>query len=152
MLFLLIVLVLAVVEGLSSVYVVDETENAVIRRFGKYQQTVDSGLHFKLSFGIDKNYNVDIKTLRAVLCFSLTKTTKTRCKIASGFCLPNGCHSASPSVSFSFLSSRFIIGKRRTSRIAAEFVSSIHIRSMPNPIPPVGGIPISSAFRKSSSV
>ena len=65
MLFWLIVLALAVVAGFSSVYVVDETENAVITRFGKYQQTVGSGLHVKLPFGIDKNYNVDIKTLRA---------------------------------------------------------------------------------------
>ena len=65
MLFWLIVLALLVVAGFSSVYVVDETENAVITRFGKYQQTVGSGLHVKLPFGIDKNYNVDIKTLRA---------------------------------------------------------------------------------------
>ena len=65
LLFWLIVLALAVVAGFSSVYVVDETENAVITRFGKYQQTVGSGLHVKLPFGIDKNYNVDIKTLRA---------------------------------------------------------------------------------------
>ena len=46
----------------------------------------------------------------------------------------------------------FIVGKRSTSLIAAESVSSIHILSIPNPIPPVGGIPISSAFMKSSSV
>lgn len=65
MLFWLIVLALAVAAGFSSVYVVDETENAVITRFGKYKQTVGSGLHVKLPFGIDKNYNVDIKTLRA---------------------------------------------------------------------------------------
>ena len=65
MLFWLIVLALAVAVGFSSVYVVDETENAVITRFGKYKQTVGSGLHVKLPFGIDKNYNVDIKTLRA---------------------------------------------------------------------------------------
>ena len=65
MLFWLIVLALAVAAGFSSVYVVDETENTVITRFGKYTQTVGSGLHVKLPFGIDKNYNVDIKTLRA---------------------------------------------------------------------------------------
>ena len=46
----------------------------------------------------------------------------------------------------------FIVGKSSTSLIAALFVKSIHILSIPNPIPPVGGIPISSAFRKSSSV
>ena len=65
LLFWLIVLAVAVIAGFSSVYVVDETENAVITRFGKYTQTVGSGLHVKLPFGIDKNYNVDIKTLRA---------------------------------------------------------------------------------------
>ena len=46
----------------------------------------------------------------------------------------------------------FIVGKSSTSRIASAPVRSIHIRSIPNPIPPVGGIPISSAFMKSSSV
>ena len=61
----LIILVLAVVAGFSSFYIVDETENAVITRFGKYTTTVGSGLHAKLPFGIDKNYNVDISTVRA---------------------------------------------------------------------------------------
>jgi len=57
----LIILALVVIAGFSSFYVVDETENAVITRFGKYTQTVGSGLHVKLPFGIDKNYNVDIR-------------------------------------------------------------------------------------------
>lgn len=64
-LFWLIVLVVVVIAGFSSFYIVDETENAVITRFGKYTTTVGSGLHFKLPFGIDKNYNVDISTVRA---------------------------------------------------------------------------------------
>ena len=51
-----------------------------------------------------------------------------------------------------YLSNDFIVGKSNTSLIASAPVSSIHILSIPNPIPPVGGIPISSAFRKSSSV
>ena len=46
----------------------------------------------------------------------------------------------------------FIVGNSSTSRIAWLSVSSITRRSIPYPIPPVGGIPISSAFRKSSSV
>ncbi len=46
----------------------------------------------------------------------------------------------------------FIVGNNNTSRIAWLSVSSITRRSIPYPIPPVGGIPISSAFRKSSSV
>ena len=61
----LIILAAAVIAGFSSFYVVDETENAVITRFGKYTQTVGPGLHAKLPFGIDKNFNVDIKTVRA---------------------------------------------------------------------------------------
>ena len=51
-----------------------------------------------------------------------------------------------------YLSNGFIVGNRRTSRMAGESVRSIHIRSIPKPIPPVGGIPISSARIKSSSV
>ena len=61
----MIILALAVVAGFSSFYIVDETENAVITRFGKYTTKVGSGLHIKLPFGIDKNYNVDISTVRA---------------------------------------------------------------------------------------
>jgi len=61
----IIILVVAVIAGFSSFYVVDEIENAVITRFGKYTTTVGPGLHAKLPFGIDKNYNVDISTVRA---------------------------------------------------------------------------------------
>ena len=46
----------------------------------------------------------------------------------------------------------FIVGNNKTSLIAVEFVNNITILSIPNPIPPVGGIPISNAFKKSSSV
>ena len=38
-----------------------------------------------------------------------------------------------------------------TSRIVGEFVNNITKRSMPIPIPPVGGMPVSSAAMKSSS-
>ena len=44
-----------------------------------------------------------------------------------------------------YLSKDFIVGKSKTSRIAGESVKSITILSMPKPIPPVGGIPSSSA-------
>lgn len=61
----IIILGLAAITAFSGIYVVDETENAVITRFGKYTKTEGPGLHTKLPFGIDKNYNVDIKTVRA---------------------------------------------------------------------------------------
>ncbi len=60
----LIILGVAVAAGFSSFYVVDETENAVITRMGRYTQTVGSGLHTKLPFGIDKNYNVPVKVIQ----------------------------------------------------------------------------------------
>lgn len=61
----IIILGLAAITAFSGIYVVDETENAVITRFGKYTKTEGPGLHTKLPFGIEKNYNVDIKTVRA---------------------------------------------------------------------------------------
>ena len=42
----------------SSFFVVDQTEQAVVLRFGRYLKTVGAGLQFKLPFGIDQNYNV----------------------------------------------------------------------------------------------
>ena len=55
-------------------------------------------------------------------------------------------------ISFFTPSKGFIVGNSNTSLIAWLSVRSITRRSIPYPIPPVGGIPISSALRKSSSV
>lgn len=60
----LIILAAAVAAGFSSFYVVDETENAVITRLGKYTKTVESGLHAKLPFGIDRAYTVPVKVVQ----------------------------------------------------------------------------------------
>jgi membrane protease subunit HflK len=48
----------------TSVFIVDQTEEAVITRFGKYMNTRGPGLHFKLPFGIDRNYTVNVKTVQ----------------------------------------------------------------------------------------
>jgi len=48
----------------TSVFIVDQTEEAVITRFGKYNTTKGPGLQFKLPFGIDKNYTVNVKTVQ----------------------------------------------------------------------------------------
>jgi membrane protease subunit HflK len=45
--------ILLVVGLLMSYYTVGPESQGVVRRFGKYLQTVDPGLHFKLPFGID---------------------------------------------------------------------------------------------------
>jgi membrane protease subunit HflK len=48
----------------TSVYIVDQTEQAVITRLGKSHTITEPGLHFKLPFGIDKQYLVNVKTVQ----------------------------------------------------------------------------------------
>jgi membrane protease subunit HflK len=48
----------------TSVYIVDQTEEAVITRFGRYHATTGPGLQFKLPFGIDKRYPVNVKAVQ----------------------------------------------------------------------------------------
>lgn len=42
----------------SGFFVVDQAEQAVVTRFGKYYKTLGPGLQYKLPFGIDKKYIV----------------------------------------------------------------------------------------------
>jgi len=48
----------------TSFYIVDQAEEAVITRFGKYLKTTGPGLHYKLPFGIDKTYLVSVKNVQ----------------------------------------------------------------------------------------
>ncbi|MDR2247375.1 MAG: FtsH protease activity modulator HflK [Treponema sp.] len=48
----------------TSVYIVDQTEEAVITRFGRYLATTGPGPQFKLPFGIDKHYSVNVKAVQ----------------------------------------------------------------------------------------
>lgn len=59
---LIVVLLIALTTG--SFFVVDQTEQAVVLRFGKYLKTVGAGLQFKLPFGIDRNYNVPTQQIQ----------------------------------------------------------------------------------------
>ncbi|MBP3416600.1 MAG: FtsH protease activity modulator HflK [Spirochaetaceae bacterium] len=54
----ILVVLVAITAALSSFFVVDATEQAVVTRLGKYSRTVGAGLQFKLPFGLDRNYNV----------------------------------------------------------------------------------------------
>ena len=58
------VLVVGLIGASTCFFKVDETEQAVITRFGKYYTTLGPGLQFKLPFGIDKSYNVPVKVLQ----------------------------------------------------------------------------------------
>lgn len=57
-----IIAVIAVV--MSSFFVVDQTEQAVVLRFGKSNRIVGPGLQFKLPLGIEKNYNVPTRQIQ----------------------------------------------------------------------------------------
>lgn len=58
MIFTVIVVILILIAAFSSFYTVDQKEEAVVLLFGKYNRTTGPGLHFKLPFGIEKNFNV----------------------------------------------------------------------------------------------
>lgn len=53
-----IVVVFILIAAFSSFYTVDQKEKAVVLLFGEYNRTTGPGLHFKLPFGIEKNFNV----------------------------------------------------------------------------------------------
>jgi membrane protease subunit HflK len=61
---IIIIGILAVIFLGTSFYIVDQTEQAVITRFGRYHTTTEPGLHFKLPFGVDKHYIVNVKTVQ----------------------------------------------------------------------------------------
>ena len=48
----------------TSVYIVDQTEESVITRFGRFRDIKGPGLHFRLPFGIDKQYLVNVTAVQ----------------------------------------------------------------------------------------
>jgi membrane protease subunit HflK len=48
----------------TSVYIVDQTEESVITRLGKFHDVKGPGLHFRLPFGIDKQYLVNVTAVQ----------------------------------------------------------------------------------------
>lgn len=59
---LIIVGVLVFLSIFTTAYKIDANENGVVLRFGKYIKTSPPGLHFKLPFGIDKVYSIEVET------------------------------------------------------------------------------------------
>lgn len=61
------VLVIAVLGAvMTSLYMVDQTEQAVITTFGKFSSISGPGLHVKLPFGLQKNYNVPTQVIQTM--------------------------------------------------------------------------------------
>ena len=54
----LIVVIVVLCAAASSFFVVDQAEQAVVTRFGRYWATLGPGLQFKLPFGIDRKFIV----------------------------------------------------------------------------------------------
>ena len=50
----------------TSFFSVDQTEDAVVTRFGRYVRTVGPGLQLKLPFGIEKNHNVETNVVKTM--------------------------------------------------------------------------------------
>ncbi|TVQ37198.1 MAG: FtsH protease activity modulator HflK, partial [Spirochaetaceae bacterium] len=59
-----VVVILLAGTAMSSVFMVDQTEEAVVLRLGQYARTVGPGLHFKLPFTIERNYNVPTQVIQ----------------------------------------------------------------------------------------
>jgi membrane protease subunit HflK len=61
-----IVLIVLILVGIAttSFFVVDQTEEAVVTRLGRFDRTAPPGLHFKLPFGIEQNYNVPTQQIQ----------------------------------------------------------------------------------------
>jgi membrane protease subunit HflK len=53
-----VVFVIVLIMLTTSFFIVDQKEQGVVLRFGKFSRLVEPGLHFKFPFGIEKKYNV----------------------------------------------------------------------------------------------
>ncbi|MFP4484284.1 MAG: FtsH protease activity modulator HflK [Spirochaetota bacterium] len=63
---IIVIVIALIVIIMGSFFVVDQTEEAVVLRFGQYDRTVGPGLQFKLPFGIEKNYNVPTQVIQSM--------------------------------------------------------------------------------------
>ncbi len=64
MIVIVVVVVLIIVLALSSLFVVDQTEESIVLLFGEYSRTVGPGLHLKLPLGIETSENVPTQIIQ----------------------------------------------------------------------------------------
>ena len=64
MIFLILVVVAVASVVMSSFFVVDQTEEAVVLRFGQFNRMASPGLNFKLPFNIEQSYNVPTQVIQ----------------------------------------------------------------------------------------
>ncbi|HUZ17589.1 MAG TPA: FtsH protease activity modulator HflK [Spirochaetia bacterium] len=58
--------IIALIVVFTTVFVVNQTEQGVVLRFGKFDRIVGPGLHAKLPLGIEKRYNVPTQIVHTV--------------------------------------------------------------------------------------
>ena len=61
-----LIAVFLIIAALSSFFVVDQTEQAVVLRLGRYSRTVGPGLQTKLPFGLEQSYNVPTQLVQTL--------------------------------------------------------------------------------------
>jgi len=61
-----IVIVFLIAVATTSIFTVDERQEAVITTFGRYTRTVEAGLHFILPFGIQNYHTVDTRVIHGM--------------------------------------------------------------------------------------
>lgn len=61
---IIVVVLLIIGFATTSFFVVDQTEEAVVLRLGRFERIAAPGLHFKLPFGIEQNYNVPTQVIQ----------------------------------------------------------------------------------------
>ncbi len=58
------IVVALLVVATTSFFIVDQTEEAVVLRLGRYHRTAPAGLQFKLPLGIEQNFNVPTQAVQ----------------------------------------------------------------------------------------
>ena len=79
----IILIVIAVLLGLSTFYTVKQDEVGVVQRFGKYVRTTQPGLNFKLPIGIEKVTKVNVKRVSTEEFGFMSSRDTSRSRFAS---------------------------------------------------------------------
>ncbi len=82
---LIILVLIALAAIMSSFFVVDQTEQAVVLRLGRYNRTVGPGLQTRIPFGIEKSYIVPTQVVQTLTFgYRSNDTTGTGFRGATG--------------------------------------------------------------------
>lgn len=80
----ILVILFLLAAAISSFFVVDQTESAVVLRFGKYNRAVGPGLQMKIPFGIEKNINIPTQVVQT-LTFGYRSTDPTGTSLTGSY-------------------------------------------------------------------